>query len=136
MKVRSFTVPFAKIAPDATELEFGAGDYLVIRPLFALPFTEQQALVDRIQEMQRLAGEVAELPRADPVRKSAEAKTDSVVLDVIRTACEEWHLEGPDGPIAMPQTPEALDALPTGLAIALYPFLANYRGEANPTTPR
>ena len=137
MRIRTFTVPFAKVAPDATEIEFGPDDYLVVRPLFGLPREQQAAFGDRIRRVTQMAEQAENLPRSDPQRLEAETEADLLILDVIRVGCIEWHLEGPDGPIPIPGTPEALNALPGGLAAGLYPFLTRYRGEdPNPTTPR
>ena len=137
MQIRTFRVPFAEVVGDeATELEFGPDDYLVVRPLFAMPREESAALADRIREVERLAEEASELGRADRRRGAAEAAADKLVVDVIGLACVEWHLTGTDGqPIPKPGTPQALDTLPVGLASALYPFLMRFRGNApNPGT--
>lgn len=142
MRIRTFTVPFAKVveavAPDAHEIEFGPGDFLVVRPLFGLPREEQAGWSERIRSVEEQAEAAKDLPRSDPARVAAEEAADLLVLDTIRAAVLEWHLEGPDGrPIEMPGTPEALNALPGGIAASLYPFLTRYRGESpNPTTPR
>lgn len=126
MRVRTFTVPFAKIVgEDAHELEFGPDDYLVIRPLFGLSKTEIEAWAERIGEVEKLG--------TDP---EAIAAADQLILDLLGAAVLTWHLDGPDGPIEKPGTPEALNALPGALAGSLYRFLTTYRGEAtaNPTT--
>ena len=137
MRIRTFTVPFAKVAPDATEIEFGPDDYLVVRPLFGLPREQQAAIWKRISEVETLAEAAKDAPPDDGDRLATEEKGELLILDMLRTACTEWHLEGPDGPIPIPGTPEALNALPGGLAAGLYPFLTRYRGEdPNPTTPR
>lgn len=137
MRVKTFTVPFAKVAAEATELDFGPDDYLVVRPLFGLPREEAAAFGDRIKSVEALAEEAQNLPTTDPKRQVADEAADTLILDIIRTACVEWHLEGPEGPIDMPGTRKALNTLPGGLAAALYPFLTRYRGEdPNPTTPR
>lgn len=136
MRVRTFTVPFAKVASEATELEFGSDDYLVVRPLFGLPREEAAAIGDRIKQVEDLAEGAQGLPTTDPVRQKADEASDELILDVIRTACVEWHLEGPDGPIEIPGTRKALNSLPGGLAAALYPFLTRYRGEDPNPTPR
>ena len=136
MRVRTFTVPFAKVAAEATELEFGPDDYLVVRPLFGLPREEQAAYAERIRAVEDAAEAAKDLPRSDKTRKAAEDAADALIVDIIRTGCLEWHLDGPDGPIEMPGTPQALNALPGGLAAALYPFLTRYRGEDPNPTPR
>ena len=137
MRIRTFTVPFAKVAPDATEIEFGPDDYLVVRPLFGLPREQQAAIWKRISEVETLAEVAKDAPPDDGDRLAAEEKGELLILDMLRAACDEWHLDGPDGPIPIPGTPEALNALPGGLVAALYPFLVRYRGEdPNPTTPR
>lgn len=136
MKLRTFTVPFATVAPDATELEFGPNDVLTVRPLFSLPQGEIAALAERIRRIEADAEKAIELDEGDPVRVKAEAASDLLVLDLIRTAVVSWSLTGPDDkPIDVPKTPADLDALPGGLAGRLYPFLSTYRGDGpNPTT--
>lgn len=135
MRVKTFTVSFAKLAAEATELEFGPDDYLVVRPLFGLPREEQTVFGERIRRVNTLAEEAQSLPRDDPARMAAEEQGESLLLDMIRSACVEWHLSGDDGPIERPGTSAALDVLPGGLVAALYPFLVLYRGEdPNPTT--
>lgn len=136
MKLRTFTVPFARVVGDeATELEFGPDDFIIVRPLFGLPRDEITAWSRRIESVEKAAKEAVDLPPDDPVRKAAEALSDTLILDVIRGAVQTWSLTGPDGtPIEMPKSPSDLEALPGGLAAALYPFLSTYRGEANPTT--
>lgn len=135
MKIRTFRVPFAEIAAEATELEFGPDDYLVVRPLFALPREESAALAERIRAVESQAEDAKDLPRTDKRRLAAETAADLLVVDVIAQACVEWHLAGPDSDIPIPGTPQALGNLPSGLASAIYPFLMRYRGAApNPTT--
>ena len=130
MRVRTFTVPFAKIVgDDAHELDFGPEDRVVVRPLFGLSQTEVQELSARIKEVQRLGED--EAPEANDV-------ADRLIVDLLAVGITEWHLDGPTGPIEKPATPEALNALPSGIATSLYRFLTSYRGEApgNPTIPR
>ena len=130
MRVRSFTVPFAKIVgEDAHELDFGPDDHVVVRPLFGLSKTEIEEWAARISEVERLGNEKAE---------GAEAAADQLIVDLLGRAVLSWHLEGPDGPIEKPTTPAALNALPGAIAGSLYRFLASYRGEVagNPTIPR
>ena len=127
MRVRTFTVPFAKIVgEDAHELDFGPEDRVVVRPLFGLSKTEIEAWQTRIAEVDELVKN--EAPGAAEV-------ADRLIIDFIAASVIEWHLDGPDGPIEMPGTPEALNALPGAIAGSLFRFLSNYRGEGgNPTT--
>jgi len=126
MRVRTFTVPFAKIVgEDAHELEFGPDDRVVVRPLFGLSKTEIEAWQTRIAEVDQLVKD--EVPGATEV-------ADRLIIDFIAASVTEWHLDGPDGPIEMPGTPEALNALPGAIAGSIFRFLSNYRGEGgNPT---
>lgn len=127
MQVRTFTVPFAKVVGDeAHELEFGPDDFVVVRPLFGLSRGEIAAWQERIQAVEVMAETKA---------PEAEAASDQLVLDLLHAAIVKWSLEGPDGSIEMPGTPEALNALPGALGGSLYQFLTTYRGEAgaNPT---
>lgn len=134
MRVRTFTVPFSRIVgEEARELEFGAEDFTVVRPLFGLSFSETRGWQDRIREVEDLAERLSEF--SEDEKREAEAKADALVLDMMRAGFAEWHLSGPNGPIPMPGTPEALDALPAGLRTRIYPFLSTYRGEdPNPST--
>jgi hypothetical protein len=128
MRVRTFVVPFAKIVgEDAHELDFGPDDHVVVRPLFGLSKAEIEAWAARIADVEAL-GKGEDKP-------AAEAAADQLVLDLLNAAILEWVLDGPDGAIAKPTTPEALNALPGALAGSLYRFLTTYRGEAvgNPT---
>ena len=128
MRVRTFVVPFAKIVPDdAHELEFGPDDHVVIRPFFGLSKTEIDAWNARMNA-------VDDASTADPIK--APEMAHQLVLDMLNAAIIEWRLDGPNGPIPMPTTPEALDALPGTIAGSLFRFLSTYRGEAtaNPTT--
>ena len=127
MRVRTFVVPFATIVgEDAHELDFGPDDHVIVRPLFGLSKTEIEAWGARITEVQRLGEEKAD---------GAEAAADQLILDLIADGITEWVLDGPDGAIAKPTTPDALNALPGAIAGSLYRFLTTYRGEAatNPT---
>ena len=130
MRVRTFVVPFAKIVgDDAHELEFGPDDHLIVRPLFGLSKSDIEAWSERIKAVEE-AG-TAEKPEA-------EGLADQLVLDLLAAAIIEWQLDGPEGPIQKPTTPDALNALPGAIAGSLYRFLTTYRGEAagNPTIPR
>lgn len=121
MQIRKFTVPFAEILPkDASELEFGPGDYLVVRPIFSRPAADIRGLASRLSELDD---------------KVADADADALSLELLETCVLEWHLEGEEGPIPMPRTAAALNALPATLRGALLPFLTTYRGKGpNPTT--
>jgi hypothetical protein len=150
MRVRTFTVPFSTVVgDDATELEFGPDDRLVVRPLFGLSASEAQEWAIRIVAVEdegvatlRQEDETAEAYRArsksEAYKKklaAAEAEADKLILDLIAATVTEWHLAGPSGDIPMPRTPADLDALPAGLRVSLYPFLKEFRGkDANPTT--
>jgi hypothetical protein len=130
MRVRSFTVPFAKIVgEDAHELEFGPDDRVVVRPLFGLSKAEIETWAARIAEVEKAGTDKAE---------GAEAMADRLIIDLLSEGITDWHLDGPDGPIEKPGTPEALNNLPGAIAGSLYRFLTTYRGEApgNPTIPR
>lgn len=130
MRVRTFVVPFTRIVPDdAHELEFGPDDHVVVRPLFGLSKTEIETWAVRI------AG-VEETGKDESRKAEAESAADQLVLDLLNAAILEWRLDGPDGPIAKPTTPDALNALPGAVAGSLYRFLTTYRGEVgtNPTT--
>jgi len=130
MRVRTFTVPFAKIVgEDAHELDFGPEDRLVVRPLFGLSKADIEAWAARIAEVEKAGTDKA---------IGAEEMADRLIIDLLSAAVIEWHLEGPEGPIGKPGTPEALNALPGAIAGSLYRFLTSYRGEApgNPTIPR
>jgi hypothetical protein len=130
MRVNTFTVPFAKIVgEDAHELDFGPEDRVVVRPLFGLSKADIEAWVARIAEVEKAGTDKA---------IGAEEMADRLIIDLLSAAVIEWHLEGPEGPIGKPGTPEALNALPGAIAGSLYRFLTTYRGEApgNPTIPR
>ena len=124
MRIRTFRVPFAKlVGEDATELEFGPEDFLVVRPIFGLPASQVAELSKRMTALG--VDEVAD-----------EAKADVLLLDLMDSAIVEWHLTGPDGEdIPRPKTGEAVRELPAGLAGAFFAFIATFRGDAaNPTT--
>jgi hypothetical protein len=123
MKIRTFTVPFAKVVGDeATELEFGPDDYMVVRPIFSMSAGEVRAWQERING---LIGRDGGVPNEE---------ADEIVLDMLGATCVEWSLTGPEGPIPQPMTAEALLNLPGAIAGSLFSFLSNYRGEGpNPT---
>lgn len=128
MQIRTFRVPFARVVgTEATELEFGPDDYLVVRPIFGLSKAELEGWVTRFGLVTDAAGE-------DPER--AKALSDDLVIDLLGVTCLEWHLTGPDGKaIEKPGTAAALYALPGAIAGNLFEFLTTYRGESpNPTT--
>lgn len=130
MRVRTFTVPFAKIVGDeAHELDFGPDDRVVVRPLFGLSKAEIEQWAARIGEVEKQGLD------EDADKEAAGEAADRLIVDLLADAIREWHLEGPTGPIDKPATPEALNALPGALAGSLYRFLTTYRGEAatNPT---
>ena len=129
MRVRTFVVPFSKIVgEDAHELDFGPDDHVIVRPLFGLSKAELEEWGERIKVVETLGN-------AED-KKAAEAAADQLILDLLAVAVTEWVLEGPDGAIAKPTTPEAFKALPGAITGSLYRFLTTYRGEAatNPTT--
>lgn len=128
MQIRTFRVPFTRIVGDeATELDFGPDDYLVVRPLFGLSKTELEGWTARF-------GEITAIVETD--EKKAVKLGDRLLLDLMGTTIVEWHLAGPDGVIPQPGTSEALNGLPGAIAGGLLGFLSGYRGEAsgNPTT--
>ena len=120
MRAKTFTVPFARVVgDDATELEFGPDDYLVVRPIFAMSAEVLRGWVKRITDIESDA---------------PEAVADQLILDLLDATCQEWHLTGPDGAILQPKTRAALLALPGAITGSLFGFLASYRGDgANPT---
>ena len=127
MRVRTFVVPFSKIVgEDAHELDFGPDDDVIVRPLFGLSKAEIEEWGARITDVQKLGEEKAD---------TAEAAADQLILDLLAASVTEWVLDGPEGAIAKPTTPAALNALPGAIAGSLFRFLTTYRGEAaNPTT--
>jgi len=119
MEIRHFTVPFGRILEDSPELNFGPDDYCVIRPIFSRPATDIRSLAGRI-------GEVTD--------ETDDSVVDRLIIDLLDQCILTWSLTGPDGPIAKPATPDALNALPGVLRGALFSFLTSYRGEGpNPT---
>ena len=150
MRVRTFTVPFAKIVgEDAHELDFGPEDRVVVRPLFGLSKAAIEAWAARIAEVEKAGTRAAALKASEDSEvddetslvkavKDAEEMADRLIIDLLSEGVIEWHLEGPDGPIGKPGTPEALNALPAAIARSIFNFLTSYRGEApgNPTIPR
>lgn len=121
MRAKTFTVPFSKIVgEEATELEFGPDDYLVVRPIFTMSASSVRGWVARVNEIE---------PDAP------DEVGDQIILDLLDATCEKWSLMGEDGPIPQPKTQEALLALPGTITRALFGFLTTYRGEGpNPTT--
>lgn len=121
MRAKTFTVPFSKIVgEEATELEFGPDDYLVVRPIFSMSAEVLRGWIARINEIE---------PDAP------QEVGDQIILDLLDVTCEKWSLTGSDGPIPQPKTQEALLALPGAIAGSLFGFLTTYRGEGpNPTT--
>lgn len=130
MRVKTFKVPFSRIAPeDATELEFGADDYCMVRPLFGMPASALQSYQERIAAI-----------TSDDVTSDGEVArrrklSDDLLMDMLNEAIIEWHLSDDSGPIPKPSTPEEVLNLPGALAGNLFNFLSNYRGgDPNPTT--
>ena len=120
MRIRTFRVPFARlVGEDATELEFGPEDYLVVRPIFGLPAEQVAGLSNRMTSL----------------TEGDEAAADVLLLDLMGSAIVEWHLTGPEGEdIPRPQTGDEVRKLPAGLAGAFFSFIATYRGDVeNPT---
>jgi len=121
MRAKTFTVPFAKIVgEDATELEFGPDDYLVVRPIFSMSAEVLRGWVKRMNNIDESVDEEV---------------SDQLVIDLLDATCQEWHLTGPDDkPITQPKTRKALLNLPGAVAGSLFGFLSGYRGDgANPT---
>ena len=138
MKVRTFTVPFDKVVgEDATELEFGPDDYLVVRPIFSMSALDIRATQNRIEAFEAKPAEAQKI--ADPKKRAAEmnrlnTEAGELILSLMDLAVLDWKLEGEHGPIDRPRTVEALDNLPGAIRGGLYSFLCNYRGDgANPT---
>lgn len=133
MKARTFTVPFAKVVGDeATELEFGPDDYLVVRPIFSMSAIDIRSLTERID-----AFESKVVERKTSKKGTADLNTEAgeLVLALFDIAVKEWHLTGESGPIERPRTVKALDDLPGAIRGSLYSFLCNYRGDAAHPTP-
>lgn len=125
MRARTFRVPFAQVAPDATELEWGPDDYIVVRPLLTRSAADAFAIQARLAEIENIPGHKGELARR------------AFIVDIIDELIVEWSLTDADGrTVPKPTTAEAFLALPSGLAAALFGFLMGYRGDeaANPTT--
>lgn len=134
MKARTFTVPFAKVVgDDATELEFGPDDYLVVRPIFSMSAIDIRTRMERIETFEDRANSTAKRSKAQSDVLNREA--GELILSLMDDAIVDWHLDGEDGPIERPRTVEALDALPGAIRGSLYAFLCNYRGDgpAHPT---
>lgn len=122
MRAKTFTVPFAKVVgEEATELEFGPDDYLVVRPVFSMSAETLRGWVDRMGKIDLT---------------SNDENADQLVLDLLDVTVQEWHLTGPDDkPIPQPKTRKALLSLPGAIAGSLFGFLSSYRGDGpNPTT--
>jgi len=120
VRARTFRVPFAKVAPEALELEWGPDDYLVIRPLLAKSPGELAGIRTRMSE----------------TAEGNEADRQALLLDVLSDVIVEWSLRGPDGEtIPLPTTWAEVDALPSGLGSALFDFIWTYRGDGPDPTP-
>lgn len=125
MRARTFRVPFARVAPEATELEWGESDYVVVRPLLTRSASDAFALQAKFDKVASMGG-----------TKGEEARR-ALILEVIDELIVEWSLTDGEGrTIAKPKTSEEFLALPSGLAGSLFGFLMSYRGDetANPTT--
>lgn len=137
MRIRDVTISFADAIGDVvTELDFGPDDTLTVRPLFVLPREEANALLERKAALEEQAEAAAKTPRGSKERAKAEQAGDQFIVDLIGLAITGWRLDGPDGPIQKPATTEQLNALPAGLAAALYPFLLTFRGRDPNRTSR
>ena len=139
MKARTFTVPFEKVVgDDATELEFGPDDYLVVRPIFSMSALDIRSTQTRIEAFEAKPAEAQKI--TDPKKRQAEmdklnTEAGELILSLMDLAVIDWKLEAESGPIDRPRTVEALDNLPGAIRGSLYSFLCNYRGEdPNPTT--
>jgi hypothetical protein len=135
VKARSFKVPFSKVVgDDATEVEYGPDDCMVVRPLFGLPSGRAQEWARRIAGVRRDAREAA-ASDDEAAKEAAGDAVDQLVLDLVAEQVDDWRLVGPDGPLLKPATPADLGALPFALRGALFGFFENYRGDGpNPTT--
>ncbi len=121
MQIKTFTVPFSEIVPaEAFELEFSENDQIVVRPIFGQPVSEIRDLQERLAKMTEI---------------TSEAEAYEMVLEIMARSIIRWHLDGPDGPIDKPTTPEELNALPGALRGALFPFLISFRGRGPNPTP-
>lgn len=121
MQLKTFTVPFSEIVPaDALELAFDESDFVVIRPIYGQPVADIRGLQERLTKL---------------TAESTDDEADQLILDLLKTAIVGWNLAGPTGPIPMPTSSAELNALPSALRGALFPFLTSYRGKGpNPTT--
>lgn len=135
MRVRSFRVQFSRVVPDdATEVEYGPDDHMVVRPLFGLPSGVAQQWARRLSEV-RVAAVEAEASSDQATVDAAGETVDSLILDLLSSLVDGWRLDGPDGPIPKPATVADLDALPLALRNALFGFFVGYRGDAPDPTP-
>ena len=136
MRIRTFRVPFARlVGEDATELEFGPEDYLVVRPIFGLPAAQVAELSNRMTSL-GVDDKDGLTDDEKAARATADAQeADALLLDLMGSAIVEWHLTGPEGEdIPRPQTGDEVRKLPAGLAGAFFSFIATYRGDVeNPT---
>jgi hypothetical protein len=124
MRARTFRVPFARVAPEATELEWGPDDYIVVRPLLTRSAADAFAIQTSLAEVEKLTG-----------TKGEDARR-AFIVHIIDELIVEWSLTDGEGrSIPKPTTAEAFLALPSGLAGSLFGFLMGYRGDetANPT---
>lgn len=135
MRARSFRVPFSKVVgDDATEVEYGPDDCMVVRPLFGLPSGEAQQWANRIAAVRRAAVD-AQASDDQAEVDAAGNEVDRLVLDLLGALVTDWRLAGPDGPLLRPTSPADLDALPFALRNGLFGFFTTYRGDGpNPTT--
>lgn len=135
MRVRSFTVPFTRVVGDeATEVEYGPDDAMVVRPVFGLPAGEAQQWARRIAEA-RVAATEAQDDGDQKAVDRAGALVDRLILDLLAAQVDGWRLDGPTGPIPKPSTVAELDALPLALRNGLFGFFVQFRGDTpNPTT--
>ena len=125
MRARTFRVPFSEVAPEATELEWGESDYIVVRPLLTRSASDAFAIQARLTEVETLTG------------KKGEDARRAFIVSIIDELIVEWSLTDGEGrSVPKPTTAEAFLALPSGLAAALFGFLMGYRGDgtAHPTT--
>jgi hypothetical protein len=125
MRARTFRVPFSQVAPEATELEWGPDDYIVVRPLLTRSASDAFAISARLAETETMTG-----------KKGEEARR-AFIVSIIDELIVEWSLTDGEGrTVPKPTTAEAFLALPSGLAASLFGFLMGYRGDeaANPTT--
>lgn len=131
MQIKTFRVPFAEIVgSEATELEFGPDDYVVVRPLFGLSRLVLSGWQPKFEALAEMATNAVD-------DAAAQKATDKLTLELLATTCLEWHLtDGDDKPIPMPKTSADIGALPGAISAGLLTFLAGYRGaDPNPTTP-